>query len=362
MPTIGDRVLQRLKEFSPPPKHLDVAEGIGMTADAFSRALNGKRQFSSIELARLADQIGADLHWLITGQQDPHSLRVAARHDFNHETGQRTIPSRAGDEPTLTDIALAYRQAYSEPGRVPDWPKSPASVREMLGRGFVRPFADRLEKDLGVDVVRVAELSTAYSFTIGGRAVIAVPATGSWFRENWDIAHELGHLVMGHHDGGLSHSDADQHEAAANRFAAELLLPAADLRTVGWDSIGDNEFAGLVWEWGVSTDALCRRLSVLLGYAPKKAAQWGAHPTQRLLRQHLRIDSELDEITGRMDAASQRRFPLSLQEAHLGLIASGAVSRATLAWMLGIDAYSLDVDAPEIPEVNIDDLATALGL
>jgi hypothetical protein len=53
---------------------------------------------------------------------------------------------------------------------------------------------------------------------------------------------------------------------------------------------------------------------------------------------------------------------MSLQEAHLGLIASGAVSRGTLAWMLGIAADSLDVDAPEIPEVDVDDLATALGL
>ena len=204
MATIGDRALQRLKELSPPPKHRDVAESIGMTADAFSRALNGKRQFSSIELARLADQIDADLHWLITGELDPHRVSIAARHDFNHETGQRTIPGRAGDEQTLADIALAYRQAYSEPGQLPDWPKSPASVREVLGDGFVRPFADRLEKDLGVEVVRVTELSTAYSLTIGGRAVIAVPATGSWFRENWDIAHELGHLTMGHHDDGLN--------------------------------------------------------------------------------------------------------------------------------------------------------------
>jgi hypothetical protein len=70
----------------------------------------------------------------------------------------------------------------------------------------------------------------------------------------------------------------------------------------------------------------------------------------------------LDEITVRMDAASQRRFPLSLQEAHLELVASGTISTATLAWMLGIDAAALEVDVPEIPEVDVNDLATALGL
>jgi transcriptional regulator with XRE-family HTH domain len=362
MSSIGDRALQSLKQLSPRPRQRDIAERIGMTPDAFSRALSGKRQFASIELARLAEQIGADLHWLITGQPDPNRVSIAARHDFDHATGQRTIPGRADDEQTLADIALAYRQAYPEPGKVPDWPGSPASVREALGPDFVRPFADRLEKHLGVDVVRVAGLSTAYSFTIGGRPVIAVPATGNWFRENWDIAHELGHLIKGHHDNGISKNDADQHEAAANAFAAELLLPAAVLKSMEWDLIGDDGVAELVWSWGVSTDALCRRLCALLGHAPECVARWASLPTQRLLRHHLLIESELDEITVRMDAAAQRRFPLSLQEAHLELVASGTISTATLAWMLGIDAAALEVDVPEIPEVDVNDLATALGL
>jgi hypothetical protein len=362
MSSIGDRALQSLERFRPRQLHRDLAERIGMTPDAFSRALSGKRQFASIELARLAVQIGADLHWLITGQPDPNRLSVAARHDFDHATGQRTIPGRAGDEQTLADIALAYRQAYPEPGKVPNWPKSPAGVREALGPDFVRPFADRLEKHLGIGVVRVAELSTAYSFTVGGRPVIAVPATGNWFRENWDIAHELGHLIEGHHDDGISERDADQHEATANAFAAELLLPTAELKNVGWDSLGDDDIARLVWLWGVSTDALCRHLSAVLGHAPERVFRWAAHPTQRLLRHHLPIESELDEITARMDAASQRRFPLILQEAHLELVASGAISTTTLGWMLGIDPDALEVDSPEIPQVDADDLATALGL
>jgi IrrE N-terminal-like domain len=77
-----------------------------------------------------------------------------------------------------------------------------------------------------VDVIRVAELSTAYSFTVGGRPVIAVPATASWFRENWDLAHELGHLAERHDAEGISGPEADRREAAANAFAADLLLPA----------------------------------------------------------------------------------------------------------------------------------------
>jgi len=63
-----------------------------------------------------------------------------------------------------------------------------------------------------------------------------------------------------------------------------------------------------------------------------------------------------------MEQAAQRRFPLHLQEAHLKRIAAGAISSATLAWMLGIDPSMLEVDSPEVPEVDADDLAAALGL
>jgi hypothetical protein len=368
MSSIGDRMLQRLEQVRPGFPHKDVAEQVGMTPDAFSRALHGKRQFASIELARLAELTRTDLHWLITGQPDPNRLRVAARHNFDHSTGQRTIPGRVDDEQTLADIALAYRQAYPDAESGPeleageDWPESVAAVRRALGPGFVRPFADRLEQHLDIGVVRVAELSTAYALTVGRRRVIALPATGSWFRENWALAHELGHLVMGHHDDEIGVPQADGQEAAANAFAAELLLPAASIKGVGWDSTSDEQLARLVWDWGISTDALCRRLCALYGQAPARVARWAAGPTQRLLRHHLPIEAELDEITARMEEAAQRRFPLSLQEAHLERVASGAIGRATLAWMLGIDVEALEVDSPEIPELSTDDLASALGL
>lgn len=343
---------------------MEVAERIGMTPDAFSRALSGERRFASIELARLSEMTGEDLHWLITGQPDPSRLIVAARHDFDHATGRRTVPGHEGDAQVLDDIALAYRQAYPEPKPLSGnaWPRSPAAVREALGPDFVRPFADRLEQRLDIGVVRMPELSTAYSFTVGSRPVIAIPATSNWFRGNWDLAHELGHLVMGHHDDGISEAEADRREAAANAFAADLLLPAESLDGIGWDSIAGQDLARLVWDWGVSTDALRRRLNALTGQVPAPVARWAAGPTQRLLRRHLPIGSQRDEITIRMDQAAQRRFPLSLQKAHLERVASGAIGRATLAWMLGIDVDALEVDSPEISEVEADELAAAIGL
>lgn len=362
MSSIGDRVRESMERLEPALAQRDLAERVGMTPDALSRAINGQRRFASIELARIAEELGADLHWLITGRSDPNRVSVAARHDFDHVTGRRSVPGRDGDEQILADIALAYRQAYPEPATRAEWPKSPDAVREALGPDFVRPFARVLERKLGIGIVRVAELSTAYALTIGGRAVIALPATGNWFRENWDISHELAHLFRGDHEDGVSSAEADRREAAANAFAAELLLPASVLKAVDWDAVTDGQLADLVWNLGVSTEALCRRLRAVFGHAPERVAYWADFATQRLLRYHLPRDAENDKITLRMDEACQRRFPVALQEAHLERVASGTIGTATLAWMLGIDASALEVDTPAIPEVSTDHLASALGL
>ncbi len=364
MSDIGGRVLELIGQLGPGARHRDVAESVGMTPDAFSRAVNGNRQFAAIELARVADYFSVDMHWLVTGTPDPSRMSVAARHAFDHATGRRSIPGRGGDARVLEDVALAYRQAYPLPLETPaPLQDSVEAVRAALGQDFVRPFADRLERNLQVDVVRIAELSTAYSFISGGRRVIAVPATGSWFRENWDMAHELGHLALDHHhDDAVVGYESGQLEADANAFAAQLLLPSAAVRGVDWDGIGDSELASRVWDWGVSIDALSRRLHAILGFVPPSVAGWARHPTQRLLRWHLAFDSELDEITTRMDDAAQRRFPRALQEAHLKHIADGKLGKETLAWMLGIAAAALDVDVPEVPEVSMNDLAAELGL
>ncbi|MGF7238302.1 MAG: ImmA/IrrE family metallo-endopeptidase [Frankia sp.] len=362
MHSIGERVLEHMKRVRPAVPHRDIAQDIGMTPDGFSRALNGRRAFSSIELARLADLLDADIHWLITGQPDPHRLVVAARHDFDHVTGRRGVPGRVADEQVLRDIALAYRQGYPEARPGPALPGSSAEVRAALGEDFVRPFAARLESQLGVDVVRVTDLSTAYSFTIGGHRVIALPAAGNWFRENWSMARELGHLVRDHHDQTLSEGERDRHETAANAFAAGLLLPREQLAEIDWDHLDVVGLADLVWRLGVSTDALARRLNALNGHVPDVVREWGGQPTQRLLRRHWAPDSAEDEITLRMDAAAQRRFPLALQDVHLKRIESGALGKGTLAWMLGINPDALEVDMPTVPEVDVDDLVKALAL
>ncbi|GAA4117619.1 hypothetical protein GCM10022415_15690 [Knoellia locipacati] len=352
---IGKRVADSMPEGL---RQMELAARVGMTPDALSRALSGGRAFSSIEIAQVAEVLSADLHWLITGEPDPHRLLVAARHTFDADSKTRSVPSWPRDSEVLEDIGMIYRQATaamaSSEGST--LPTSPDALRTALGEGFVRRFADLLEANLAVDVVRVAGLTTAYSFTVNHRMVIALPSTGNWFWENWSMAHEYCHLAKGHHEAGI----AD--EAEANAFAAELLLPAAAMREMDWTEVQAPQLATRVWDWGISTDALAKRLQALnIPRSPLVDGLLGKK-TQALLRHHWRQpETETgDAITLRMDAAAARRFPVTVQDAHLALIADGRTPKTGLAWMLGVPADDLDVEVPVPETVAVEDLLADL--
>ena len=99
----------------------------------------------------------------------------------------------------------------------------------------------------------------AYSFDSRLRPVVVLnPIKRDYYRQRFDVAHELGHLIM--------HGDAEPGgrivEDQAHRFAAELLMPADKLRdllpaTMGgstWRTLGK-----LKEQWGVSMQALLFR-------------------------------------------------------------------------------------------------------
>lgn len=356
---IGDRVARALPQGK---TQKEVAASVRMTPDAFSRALKGERGFSAIELASLAEVLHEDVHYLITGEPDPNRLVLAARHDYDQNTRERSVNGYEEDRQILADIALAYRQAGQEgvqPSRIP---ADLDDVRQALGADFVRDLLERLEERCGIDVVRVSELSTSYSFHVGERAVIAIPGQGNWFRENWDMAHELGHLVLGH-EGVIQHDgEVDGPERKANAFAAELLLPKSEMDSIDWVGLSAEDLASKVWQWGVSTHALRTRITALGLRVHQRVYDLLQTSTQGLLRRHWRSDSLADEITQRMQDASQRHFPLWLQEAHLDRVAEGAIPKGTLAWMLGVAEEELDVETPSAPApVSAAELDALLG-
>jgi Zn-dependent peptidase ImmA (M78 family)/transcriptional regulator with XRE-family HTH domain len=356
--TIGRRVRDSIAAKTPAVPQYQVAEAVSMTADALSRAVNEQRSFSSIELARLAEYLGVEVHWLITGEPDPQQLVFAARHEYDQLTGHRAVPGADQDRATLESIALAYRQA-GDLGATPDLPRTSVEIRAALGPDFVRPFAQRIEDRLGVHVVRVRELTTAYCFRAGARQVIALNATGNWFHENFSLAHELGHLALRHTVTGRPGSE----EAAANAFAASLLLPEGEVRDAGFDSMTSSDLAAWVWTHGISIQTLRHRLTTLRIQPSPAVEDAATGSTQRLLRRHLRTDDPFaDEVSERMTDAAGRRFPQALRSAHLDRVESGTIGPETLAWMLDLPVGALEVEVPDPPTGDLSALATSLGL
>jgi Zn-dependent peptidase ImmA (M78 family) len=99
----------------------------------------------------------------------------------------------------------------------------------------------------------------AYSFDSRLRPVVVLnPIKRDYYRQRFDVAHELGHLIM--------HGDAEPGgrivEEQAHRFASELLLPAAEIRDLLPATMGGNVWVTLgklKEQWGVSMQALLYR-------------------------------------------------------------------------------------------------------
>lgn len=99
----------------------------------------------------------------------------------------------------------------------------------------------------------------AYSFDSRLRPVVVLnPIKNDYYRQRFDVAHELGHLVM--------HGDAEPGsrvvEDQANRFASEFLMPSREIRDLLPATMGRNvwtSLARLKEQWGVSMQALLFR-------------------------------------------------------------------------------------------------------
>ncbi len=360
---IGGRVRAALAKSEAFATQFALAEAIDMTPDALSRALNGTRAFSSVEITRIAEVLGEDVHWLITGEPDPLAVRFVARHDYDTASRRYGLPDGHAESPELDGVALAYQQAapWISPRQV-ELPRTAAAMRAALGDGFVADFADRIEARLGVDVVRVQGPVTDYSFTITERPVILLRSTPNWFRSNWSLGHELAHLALGH---SVADATNEPDERTANAFAAELLMPRSEMRALDWGAVDEAELASLLWQYGVSLEALTNRLQGLRIHAPiLNSVNSRGSSTQGLLRtQQAAIPHDMspDPISARMQKASERRIPVPLIAAHLRGIAEGRLGKGTLAWLLETTPDELEVETPRPDPLSADALLHALG-
>jgi Zn-dependent peptidase ImmA (M78 family)/transcriptional regulator with XRE-family HTH domain len=137
-------------------------------------------------------------------------------------------------------------------------------MRALLGYAPGEPIGNltrRLEK-LGVTILKAAlPEDSVFGFSTWVNDKVPRPFFilnhhQTAYRLRWTIAHELGHIVLGHEYGALPIGEADKQ---ADRFAGALLVPS---ETLAEDILAGASLSALSYlkkRYGVSIAALARR-------------------------------------------------------------------------------------------------------
>jgi len=100
----------------------------------------------------------------------------------------------------------------------------------------------------------------AFGFYMQGRPYVYVNTTKSGERQRFDLAHELGHLVLHCEESAVQ---GRERELEAHRFAAALLMPATDVLAQPLAGASVPTILEAKRRWGVAAMALTHRLHQL---------------------------------------------------------------------------------------------------
>jgi Zn-dependent peptidase ImmA (M78 family)/transcriptional regulator with XRE-family HTH domain len=237
---------------------------------------SGAKRPTAATVAQLALSLSVEPGFFAVRPDDVAALSTTPHFRSLRSTSQVARDQAFAYGQLAVDIATSLERHVEFPE--PDVPSRPVAgddregdgpeqaahlVREQWGLG-ARPVGHlvRLLENHGVLVVfsppQTASVD-AYAFDSRLRPVVVLnPIKRDYYRQRFDVAHELGHLVM--------HADADPGgrivEDQAHRFAAELLTPAAEIRNLLPATMGGNAWrtlGKLKEQWGVSMQALLLR-------------------------------------------------------------------------------------------------------
>lgn len=266
----------------------EIAEAIGIDPTAFSKAVSGKRDFKSLEIALFAEELGIRTDELLAAEDQPAApIGIAAR-------------TQVAADPAIRD-GLLFAESLSDlnrllielgipprPGSV-NWPTvNPALAPVVQGTVMAGALRKRLKLDrhdlpyhldelaglledtLGIDVAfrRLPEGLDGLAVSAGHFRLAVISSSTAATRQRFTLAHEVCHLLAGDGDQITVDenvlSESSDQERRANAFAAAFLLPDRPLKdTVTADTLTEDTVAELLGRFGVSRDALAIRLREL---------------------------------------------------------------------------------------------------
>ncbi|MEU0528983.1 XRE family transcriptional regulator [Amycolatopsis tolypomycina] len=250
-----------------------LADRIHKTPTAVAAYESGLKRPAAATIAALALALDVSPDFFITRAHDLPTATTAPHFRSLRSTSQISRDQAHAYGCMAVDVALTIERHAEFPERnLPSHPvavDAPASDAPEEAARLLRKQWDLPPGPVG-HLVRLAENHgclvvfsppgnasvDAYSFDTPLRPIIILnPAKDDYYRQRFDVAHELGHLVM--------HLDAEPGSRAvedqAHRFAAEFLTPAEEIAdqlpaNADWRRLGQ-----LKQQWNISLQALLYR-------------------------------------------------------------------------------------------------------
>lgn len=252
----------------------ELAHRVDRSPSAVTAWEAGAKQPTASNIAELALGLEVDPWFFAVRGEDIATISVAPHYRSLRSTSQILRDQALAYGQIAVDVAAAIEVHAEFPApQVPECPVEPGDkvgpaeaarhVREAwtLNHGPAGNSVRLLETH-GVLVVFSppgAASIDAYSFAAAGRPTVVLnPIKRDYYRQRFDVAHELGHLVM----HGEAEPGSKAVEDQAQRFASELLLPAEEVHDLLPTAMGRSAWTtlfGMKEQWGVSVAALLFR-------------------------------------------------------------------------------------------------------
>jgi Zn-dependent peptidase ImmA (M78 family)/transcriptional regulator with XRE-family HTH domain len=332
----------------------EAAAVLGVDATAIVKIERGRRGVGAIELKSLASLFGASANAFLedSATYDEIELRVALRVGEATDRGASDLVQRLehviADDRWLrehvTDVApptvwmpVAQPHRHIQSRHERGYQAAEAfRTRSGLGESPIRDVA-LLADEVGVLVSRLplgaAEAPDGCSAIdpSSGCAYVLINSDKPRTRRRFTIAHELGHLALGHLkagdmvlDGNLGGTSSQETEA--NAFAAGLLMPAAGVHgAVNRLKVRLGRSAGplerVVWlaeSFGVSEESAAYRL-VNLGYGEDIGNSEDTAKGQKAVQARAESRSKRSALVEEVQALKEQQQILRRVRMRLGL-------------------------------------------
>jgi Zn-dependent peptidase ImmA (M78 family) len=275
-----------------------LAKKSGLSEERVAALLLGE-DFSLEELRAIAKALGMSTLELLNKPEQQQKTEVLFRRTLGKKKAQLSEPiqkfsAQIANSFSLTTSLLGnigWLQSFPQPELTYESAIRAATLfrNRYYDNDQVSPIQtlpDILSRTIGIFVfVQRAQGAEGASALVGGQAFIFLAARTFKPRMLFTLAHELGHLIGRHHpeeefafvdpdtDDTTASLPSNKHEAFADAFAGELLLPAAGVGValkkarehfgIKEDAVGDIEVNFVARVFGVSFEAAARRFEIL---------------------------------------------------------------------------------------------------